>query len=262
MLEQRTEQIIVNKTKELVEMFESSTTIYNYALFLMRQSYFNTKTSGKIKTYNLNELYNLVKNSNEFKNSCLDYNVKQQIIKQVISNWTSFIRASIAFKKYPHKFNSKTKMPRYLKNGKLNIISIDETRLKKRNCKENEICLPKSTFKFKTRIKRENIDCVILSTFYDKIKINIVYKKELKQYITDKTNCVGIDIGLNNLASITSNNQNLSWIINGRPLKSINQYYNKKLAELKSKLQNGQKTSKRILILERKRKNKINHFIH
>ena len=51
-------------------------------------------------------------------------------------------------------------------------------------------------------------------------------------------------------------------LINGKPLKSINQYYNKKLANLKSKLRNEKKTSKRIKSLTNKRNNKVNDYLH
>ena len=64
-------------------------------------------------------------------------------------------------------------------------------------------------------------------------------------------------MGVNNLMAITSNEQNLSWLINGRPLKSLNQFYNKKLAKL-----NNLKASKKIKILNRNRKNKVDNYLH
>jgi putative transposase len=83
---------------------------------------------------------------------------------------------------------------------------------------------------------------------------------ELKQ---DNGRYCSIDLGINNLATIGSNVIK-PVIINGKPLKSINQYYNKKLSEYKSKLDtiNKQKTSKRIQRLTKKRNNKINDYLH
>lgn len=63
----------------------------------------------------------------------------------------------------------------------------------------------------------------------------IVYNKKEKGLMYDNGNYLGIDLGLNNLASCVSNTGSC-FIINGKPLKSINQYYNKRLAYLKSKL--------------------------
>ena len=67
-------------------------------------------------------------------------------------------------------------------------------------------------------------------------------------------------MGINNLATCTSNTSK-SFIINGKPVKSINQYYNKKKAKLQSKLQN-KFTSKRIKKLTLKRNNKIKDYFH
>jgi transposase len=49
--------------------------------------------------------------------------------------------------------------------------------------------------------------------------------------------CAGIDIGLDNLATITANKPGfVPVVVNGRPLKSINQYYNKRRAALQARL--------------------------
>lgn len=72
-----------------------------------------------------------------------------------------------------------------------------------------------------------------------------------------------MDIGVNNLAAITTNQVHVRHIlINGRPLKSINQYYNKTKAKLQSKLPKKQKSSNKIRLLTDKRNNKIQDYIH
>jgi putative transposase len=70
-----------------------------------------------------------------------------------------------------------------------------------------------------------------------------------------------MDLGLNNLGTVGSNVVK-PFIINGKPLKSINQFYNKRVSNLKSKLTNGKKTSKRIKSLTDKRNNKIKDYLH
>jgi len=73
----------------------------------------------------------------------------------------------------------------------------------------------------------------------------------------------GIDIGLNNLVALTSSKPSFQpLIINGRPLKSINQFYNKRKAELQSQLEGNRKTSKRITKLSNKRNRKVKHYLH
>ena len=70
-----------------------------------------------------------------------------------------------------------------------------------------------------------------------------------------------IDLGVNNLATIVYLNSRTE-IINGRPLKSINQYYNKKLAEVRSKNAKREHQTRREVSLISKRRNKINDYLH
>jgi putative transposase len=73
----------------------------------------------------------------------------------------------------------------------------------------------------------------------------------------------GVDIGLNNLATVISNAENFkALLICGKALKSLNQQFNKKKAELQSKLKGKRKTSKKIQALSTKRNNKIDYYLH
>lgn len=255
----RSESILVNKSKHLEELLISSKLIYNQSLYFLRQAYFNCKKSErKITTPNYSQLYELVKEMDVFKESPLDFVVKQDCIKQAVENWSSFIKAAISYQRQPDRFKARPKIPKYLKNDH-NVITIDKSRLRSTGCKEGEIRLPKSEFKFKIPkyIRKDAIKCLRVLNFYNKIKIEIVYEKETKKIDYSNGNTIGIDIGLNNLAAITSNEQSLSWLINGRPLKSINQYYNKKLARLSSIGARSQ-----IEKLTRKRKLKVDNYLH
>lgn len=247
-------------------MLRDSTSIYNQSLYFLRRAFFSSKEEGNIKTPSYNELYNLVKTEDCFVNSKMDYVVKQSSIKQAFNNWKSFIRASISYKKSPSKFLGKPKIPNYLKNGKLNGIEIDKTRLRKIGCSENEVRLPKSNcfIKLPSYIQRNKIRCIKMVSFYSKVQILICYEKEKSNIIPSYENCMGIDIGVNNLCSITTNNQSLSWIVNGRIVKSYNQFYNKQKSLIQSKLEKCNKTkhSKKLDILSKKRNLKILDYFH
>ena len=93
--------------------------------------------------------------------------------------------------------------------------------------------------------------------------IEIVYEVQEKE-ITLNENKASIDLGLNNLICLTTNTGTRPLIINGRPLKSINQYYNKKQAELKAQLKKNHNkySSKRLRKLILKRDNKIKDYLH
>jgi len=185
----------------------------------------------------------------------------------VSNNWQSFIKATVAYNKNSKKFNGRPKMPNYLyKKKDFNLVQFDKLRFRKINKEENSFTLPCSDYKIivPKQIKLESIRQITIQKFYGKTKINIIYEdKETIRNKFDSNSAIGIDIGVNNLCAITSNDKSFSYVINGRPLKSINQFYNKRLAELKSQLEvcNKVKTSKQVERLCRKRFNKIDNYM-
>lgn len=259
---------IVKNDDRLLQMMSDSLSIYDQALYYQRQSYFETKEQGKIKTYSYNDLWNIMKDHDKVKSSKLDINIKQYIVKQVCISWLSFIKSTIEYKKNPSKFNGRPKMPNYLyKTKDYNIVQVDKTRFRKINEEQNSFNLPCSDYKITIpkQIRLKDVKQVTIQKYYGKIKINIIYEdREVIKNQYDLNSAIGIDLGINNLCAITSNDKSFSYIINGRPLKSINQFYNKRLAELKSKLEicNNKKSSKRILQLTQKRNNKIKHYLN
>ena len=64
---------------------------------------------------------------------------------------------------------------------------------------------------------------------------------------------------MNNLATVTFSDEK-GFIVNGKPLKSINQYFNKKYSQLKSK--QNLSVSWRMQRLSNKRNNKITDYLH
>ena len=260
---------IVNNDSRLQEMMSNSLSIYDQALYFQRQKYFETKEQGKIKTYSYNELWNIYKESEIHKQTKLDINIKQYIVRQVCVSWLSFIKSNMEFKKNPSKFLGKPKMPNYLyKKKDWNIVQVDKTRFRKINEEQNSFNLPCSdyTIKVPKQIRIKDIRQVTIQKYFGKIKINIIYEdREVLRNEYDLNSAIGIDLGINNLCAITSNDKSFSYIINGRPLKSINQFYNKRLAELKSQLEKCNKrksSSKAIQKLTLKRNNKIDHYLH
>lgn len=260
---------IVSNDERLDKMMSDSLAIYDQALYYQRQKFFETKEQKKIKTYSYNELWNIVKNDSAYKDSGLDIGPKTYAIRQVANMWNSYIKARIAYKKNPKKFTGEPKLPKYLyKNKSFNLVQIDKSRFRKKDEANNSFCLPCSDYKIQIpkRIKLKDVRQVTIQKFYGKTKINIIYEeREVKKNEYDLNSCMGIDLGVNNLCAITANDKPFSYVINGRPLKSMNQFYNKKLAELKSKLDvcnKGQYTSKSIQRLNEKRHNKIMNYLH
>ena len=95
--------------------------------------------------------------------------------------------------------------------------------------------------------KQKKISQVRIVPKNNYIVLEVIYEASIKELLKDNKRYMSIDLGIDNLASCSSN-VTKSFIINGKPVKSINQYYNKKKARLQSELElkNKKKTSKQL----------------
>ena len=262
----RSEKMILRKTDEIAKWISDATAIYNQALYYLRQEYFDSQKNNQKPNYSKIDLYKLLKESDCWKTSDLDINAKQYVIRKVRDNWNSFYKACKTYWKDKSKFNGLPRIPKYLKNGRTSILIFEKTRLRHKDMKENTLSLPKSKYKIKIPdyINLNRIKCITIKTYYGKVKLNISYNKDPKTVKLNKDNWIGIDVGIDNIISITTNNQNKSWIVKGGCIKSINQFYNKKLSEIKSTLEtvNKLKSSKRLQRMNMKRTQKLDYEFH
>ena len=93
--------------------------------------------------------------------------------------------------------------------------------------------------------------------------IEIVYER--RSETTDKQQIAGVDLGVNNLMAVTTNQTGVApLLVNGRPLKAINTFYNKQRSRLQSQLktQNNQPSSKRLIFLTHKRNCRVENYLH
>nr|WP_293214030.1 transposase [Microcoleus sp. PH2017_34_RAT_O_A] len=122
----------------------------------------------------------------------------------------------------------------------------------------------------KTKVNPDRICQVRLVPKCDAYVIEVIYnacteRSRSEPESTAKNNnfVASIDLGLNNLVALTSNQPGLiPLLINGRPLKSINQFYNKRKAQLQSQLKGRRQTSSRIQRLTRCRNQKVDNYLH
>ena len=77
----RTEKMILKKTDEIDKWLSDATAIYDQALFYLRQEYFQAKKENKQPNYKKIKLYDLAKTTESWKNSNLDINAKQYILR-------------------------------------------------------------------------------------------------------------------------------------------------------------------------------------
>src|SRR5947209_10127117 len=95
--------------------------------------------------------------------------------------------------------------------------------------------------------------------------VEVIHTKEPVQAKVDPSFCVAIDLGVTNLAAITSNREGfVPRLVNGRPIKSVNQWYNKRMKELKLCLpkEDRERVTKQMEHITNHRNRQINHYLH
>ena len=114
----------------------------------------------------------------------------------------------------------------------------------------------------KTKVNPARICQVRLVPKCDSYVIEVIYD-EPESTVSNDILAASIDLGLNNLVALTSNQPGfIPLLINGRPLKSINQFYNKRSSHLQSQLKGSRKSSPRIQRLTRCRHQKVDNYLH
>lgn len=254
---QLTETLIINKNNSFYQECERLTflskNLYNSGLYYVRQEYFKDKSYKNY--YNVNNYFVNTKQKDYYE---LPTKVSQQILRLVDKNFKSFF----SLLKNKDKLGlKKVRIPRYLdklKGRQVVIYTIQS--ISQKELKNNIVKLSGSNISFKLREDIKNINQVriVKHETTNTFNIEVVYTVKEKELLKDNKRYGSIDLGLNNLITLSSNVIK-PLIINGKPLKSINQYFNKKLSELKSK---GVEKSNKIKRLCNKRKNKVNNYLH
>lgn len=252
---QLTQQIIINDRHKYYVGLDNlcllAKNLYNVALFHIRQQYF------KDKTYlNYNALDKLLSSTKNIDYSAIPYRQSaQQILRNVDKTFKSFFKGIKADKNKGKRLSP----PKYKdkQNGRY-ILTYTNQSFKYKNGIVKLKGIDGAWYEIKT--DKQNIQQVRLVPKGNHIVVEIVYNTEytLKE---DNRRYASIDLGLNNIVALTSN-VSQSILYNGRPLKAINQHYNKCKAELQSKLKQNKYTSKRINRLTYKRNNKIKDYMH
>lgn len=235
----------------------------NEAIYNVRQYYF---TEGEFLKYEKN--YMLLKNSPNYKT--LNSNMAQQILKEVDGSFKSFFGLLKLAKKGKYAFKD-CKLPKYLPKDGYTTLVIGFVRLK-----GNKLIIPFSNSFKKTHKPVEiTIPPILLDKKVKEIRIipkanarffeiQYTYEAECIQRNLNKNNALAIDLGINNLATcVTSAGK--SFIIDGRRLKSINQWFNKenaRLQSIKDKQHFGKKTTNRQKAIARDRNNKVNDYMN
>lgn len=254
--------------KELDAVSFLSKNLYNKANYIIRQEFIKTskeKEEGKIKNaiwIRYNKLQKDLQNGKDVDYKMLPAKVSQHVLQQLDKNWKSFFASIRDWKKNPSNYTGRPKLPKYKhKTNGRNILCYTIQAISKVELRKGLVALSGTTISVKTKLNAADIKQVRVVPKIGHYIIEIIYNKnQRKNENIDKQKIAGADLGLNNLAAVTSNQKVQPLLINGRPLKSINQYYNKKKAKLQSFVAN--KSSNRLVKLTNKRNRKVEDYLH
>ena len=250
----------------LIDFCHKSKNLYNHANYLVRQAFTSQDNSKWIRYAELDKFLKTDEEYPDYKEMPTAQSA-QQILRLLDSNWKAFFASIKDWSKNKDKYLGKPKLPKYLKkNGNFLLI------LTNQNCKlRNESLYFPKAFKGFTLtpkfIKKENFvsfQQIRIIPKRNRIIAELVYNINVPEKKSDNQRYIGIDIGVDNLATVCNNTGEKAFIINGKPLKSVNQYYNKKISHYReiAKRMNNSDYSKRMDRLTEKRNSKIDDYLH
>jgi len=232
-LTQKNQIRALNKTEFLAlrELCRLSKNLYNVGLYTVRQHYFQEHQHLRYES-----VYHLCKGNENYQ--LLNTDIAQQTLKVVDRKFHSFYGLIAALKS--GTYTQKVKLPHYLHKDGYFVLIIPRIKVK-----EGKFKLPMSVaFKkqfgevsipFPERLDPAKLKEVRVHPKYDArfFEVEFVSLVETEPIETIARSAIAIDLGLDNLATCVDTN-GASFIVDGRKIKSINQWYNKENARLQS----------------------------
>jgi len=260
---------IIHVDKERYKIFidfsKYSNNLYNYSLYVVKQYY---KETGDYIGFK--KLYHEVKNNENYK--MLPSQCANRIVKLVDQNFRSFF--SKLKKKLKGQYDNRVSSPNFRKKGSLfNIVytnqfcfirnnRIDFTKSINYSKLNNTKLYIDFTYKLDGKMKQILLKPINNGQYFI---MYINYEENKKNNpILNKNKYLSIDLGVDNLCSCVDISSGHSFILNGKPLKSYNRWYNKKSAERRSeiKLKNNLNWCKNLTKLNVKRSNYIDNYFN
>ena len=259
----RTEQIWLKSNKNISRLCHLSKNLFNQGNYIIKETL--DKEGNWIHYEGLDKILN-GKGSNPSENyKQLPASTSQQILRVLDKSWTSFFKAIREWKVHPEKFQSKPNPPRYKKKNGEHILVFANGQCK---IEKEVLKFPKKKVGLKVKTKlSDNTDLREVRIIPKGIGYvaEIIYNKEVEIEKKDNSRIAGIDFGSKNIITMV-NNIGLKPIVvkdDGRGIKSINQFYSKRKAELSSiYAKQGIKDGDKLKRLRTKRDKKANDWMH
>ena len=245
---QLTERHLIKPGHELYGVLDDLTfkakNLYNHGLYLYRQSYFEHKKNPRKPTLTWRDIDKSLRRQGHDDILALPSKVANAVLKNLGESITSYWK--LVRLKRKGGLGQKPKLPHYLHktNGRYPVSFNYQTFGATRGSNHELILCPKGLC-LPIPTKVDNPKQVRIVPKHGNFIIEVIYDAEVPaSKITSKY--AGIDLGVNNFATITFSDRNRPLIIKGLELKSINQGYNRLIANAQSLLPGIQKTSRSI----------------
>jgi IS605 OrfB family transposase len=228
--------------------------LYNAALYRTRQAFIHQQ---QIIPYE--ELARDSKTSEEYR--ALPAKVAQWVLRQVALAWKSYFAACAAWEANPSRFLGHPKLPKYLPKRGRNLLTYTEQAISR--APMNRGYVVPSGLDIRVETRQTAIDQVRIVPHASHYTLEVIYERPVTPADLDPTRIAAVDIGLNNLAAVTFDQPGIiPFLVNGRPVKAIYQFYNKRRARLQAKLPQGVYDSHQLDILTDKRGRQIHQYLH
>ena len=239
---------------ELDNLCWLSKNLYNSTLYNTRQYYFENKKLLKYQI--INKMY-VDTNNSDYR--ALPAKVSKHTQMLVERNFKSFF--ALLKLKSKGEYDKPVKIPKYLnkKTGR-QVVHYEKGAISFK--KQGYIKLSKTEIEIKSNLTKDKVQFVRIVPKNNYIVIEIGYNIQEKE-VQLNNNALAIDIGVNNIASCVTNTGD-KFLINGKPLKYINHNYNKRIADIQSKIKltHNKNKSRYKNKITNKRNNRINDYLH
>jgi putative transposase len=260
---QLVEQHVIDRKDPRYAMIDAaafaSKNLYNAALYEIRQAFIH---QGVYLPYE--DMDKRMQHHQAYR--ALPAKVSQQVLRQLEKNWKSFFEGMEAYAEDPTKFTGRPRLPNYKhKTEGRNILVYTIQAISKRGLKNGLVQPSMLALSIKTKQDPKDIDQVRIVPRNGHYVVEVIYTKEPVQANVDPSFCVGIDLGVTNLAAIASNREGfIPRLVNGRRVKAWNQWYNKRMKELKKKLpkEDRERVTKQMERITNTRNRQMNHYLH
>lgn len=236
----------------------ASKNLYNLALYTKRQAYIHE--DHRIIGYG--ELDKVLQPTDAYR--ALPAKVAQWVVQQVCTDWDSYFAAVAEWEKHPGKFKGHPKLPQYKDKLTGRNLLIYTSQAVSRDSKNAGFIVPSQVpIRLPTKLTHAQIDQVRIVPHATHYTVEVVYERAPEPALVDPALVASIDIGVNNLAAITSNKPGfVPLLVNGRPVKSLNQSYNKRRAKLQSGLPKGIFATRHLEAITDQRARSILSYLH